>query len=66
MVDEASHVPYYTILTKGAAPNIAEIHGRMPVILPQDAIAKWLSSAGSYPELISFANLDIRASSAEQ
>ena len=66
MVDEASHVPYYTILTKDAAPHIAQIHGRMPVILPQDAIAKWLSPVGSYPELISFANSDIRASLAEQ
>ena len=66
MIDEASHIPYYTILTKDAAPHIAQIHGRMPVILPQDAIAKWLSPVGSYPELISFANSDIRASSAEQ
>lgn len=66
MVDEASRVPYYTILTKDAAPHIAEIHGRMPVILPQDAIADWLSLTSSYPELISFANSDIRASLAEQ
>ena len=32
----------FTILTRGAAPDIAFIHPRMPVILPRDALADWI------------------------
>ena len=32
----------FTILTRGAAPDIAFIHPRMPVILPRDALAGWI------------------------
>ena len=32
----------FTILTRGAAPDIAFIHPRMPVILPREALADWI------------------------
>ena len=32
----------FTILPRGAAPDIAFIHPRMPVILPRDALADWI------------------------
>ena len=32
----------FTILTRDAAPDIAFIHPRMPVILPRDAMADWI------------------------
>ena len=32
----------FTILTRDAAPDIAFIHPRMPVILPRDALADWI------------------------
>ena len=36
-------VPAFTILTRGAAPGIAFIHPRMPVLLSADATADWLN-----------------------
>ena len=32
----------FTILTRDAAPDIAFIHPRMPVILPREALADWI------------------------
>ena len=32
----------FTILTRDAAPDIAFIHPRMPVILPRDTLADWI------------------------
>lgn len=37
------HIESFTIVTTDASPEIAEIHHRMPVILPEDAYAGWLS-----------------------
>ena len=38
-----------TIITQDAAPNIAEIHHRMPVILPLDQLKSWMGcEAGDY------------------
>lgn len=41
----------YTILTTAAAPNIRDIHHRMPVILPQAARAAWLDPSTPDSEL---------------
>jgi putative SOS response-associated peptidase YedK len=32
----------YTIVTQPAAPHIASIHDRMPLILPRDLYDEWL------------------------
>ena len=37
-------IPTYTIITKPSQNNIAEIHGRMPVVLPLDSIDEWLKN----------------------
>ena len=42
--------PVFTVLTREAAPEIAFIHPRMPVILPYAAREDWLS--GAHPEEI--------------
>lgn len=39
---EAAH-PVFTILTRDAAPGVAEFHNRMPVILPPEQVALWLN-----------------------
>ena len=36
-------LPVFVILTREAAPAIAEIHDRMPVILPEDVQRDWVS-----------------------
>ena len=33
----------YTVLTRDAAPHLAHLHPRMPVILPADSLTAWLS-----------------------
>ena len=35
--------PVFTVLTRNAAENIAFIHERMPVILPNEVTADWLN-----------------------
>ena len=35
--------PVFTVLTRNAAENIAFIHERMPVILPNEATEDWLN-----------------------
>ena len=37
-------MPSYTVITKEAQKNIATIHNRMPVILPQDHLDNWLKT----------------------
>lgn len=36
-------IPVFSVLTKDPAENIAFIHNRMPVILPQTVMADWLN-----------------------
>ena len=59
MVEEGTHIPYYTILTRDAAPELAEIHGRMPVILPKNAAMQWLLPDTSYSSLLPLAIVSI-------
>jgi putative SOS response-associated peptidase YedK len=40
-------LPSYTIITKEAQKDIATIHNRMPVILPQEHLDKWLKTEDS-------------------
>ena len=41
--DESTQIPSFVILTRDAAPGIAFIHDRMPVILTKDTHEDWLS-----------------------
>jgi putative SOS response-associated peptidase YedK len=41
--EKDSKLPLFVILTRDAAPGIAYIHSRMPVILPKAAREAWLS-----------------------
>lgn len=45
----------FAVLTRGAAPDIAFIHPRMPVILPRDALAAWIDPRRDGRELIGWA-----------
>jgi putative SOS response-associated peptidase YedK len=47
-----SPLPLFVILTRPAAPGIAFIHDRMPVIVPEHAREKWLSSPVAARELL--------------
>ncbi len=65
MFDEQAKNSYYTILTRDATPRIALIHGRMPVILPQKMIAKWLSPFCDYSDILEQAIANIEVMQAE-
>ena len=41
--EKDSSVPVFVIMTRPAAPGIAFIHDRMPVIVPASARAMWLA-----------------------
>lgn len=47
-----SPAPLFVILTRPAAPGIAFIHDRMPVIVPEDIREKWLMYGMRTPELL--------------
>ncbi len=40
-------IPSYTIITKEAQKDLATIHNRMPVILPQEHLDEWLKTENS-------------------
>lgn len=41
--EKAERLPVFVILTREAGPDIADIHDRMPVILPEEAQEAWLA-----------------------
>ena len=49
----------YTVLTRDAAPHLAPLHPRMPVILPADALPQWLSPACDPMTILLNARTDI-------
>ena len=48
-------IPAFTILTRDAAPCIAFIHPRMPVLLPADAAPDWLNPGYNAEEVVAAA-----------
>jgi putative SOS response-associated peptidase YedK len=49
-------VPSYTVITKEAQKDIASIHNRMPIILPQSHLDEWLKTESfSTAEALDFA-----------
>ncbi len=57
--DEDRKTPSFVILTRSAAPEIAFIHDRMPVILPPDDCDEWLSPSADIPALLARARDDV-------
>ncbi|MDL2218097.1 SOS response-associated peptidase [Christensenellaceae bacterium OttesenSCG-928-M15] len=57
-VEQNSEVPVFTILTRDAAPQLMQIHHRMPVIIPKSSANAWLTEGsaamGKAVENISF------------
>ena len=61
--EKAVDLPVFVILTRAAAPSVAGIHDRMPVILPQEVQSLWLHSDDAH-NLLNMAVQDIRATPA--
>lgn len=57
-------LPVFVILTREASPAIAEIHDRMPVILPEEIQREWLSS-GDAGAIMEMATGDVQYQNAE-
>ena len=43
--------PYFTVLTRAPGPELEKIHDRMPLILPQDTVDKWIHPGTSADEV---------------
>ena len=56
---EPGAVPRFTILTRKAADGISFIHDRMPVIVPKEKEADWLSQQMTLDELLDDAETDM-------
>lgn len=48
--------PVFSILTRAAIPEIQHIHERMPVIIPREFCAEWLSPTADVTNLLSAAD----------
>ena len=57
--------PVFVILTREPTPELARIHDRMPVILPEDKIDGWIDPASDPTDCISFAISDMYAEISE-
>jgi len=53
------HVPVFTILTREPSEEIRFIHDRMPVILPREAVEKWIKPDSKANEIIKEAMTDM-------
>lgn len=58
-------VPEFVILTREAAEDLRRIHDRMPVILPESAISRWLDPAAKPEEMLCLALTELRVERAE-
>ena len=61
---EPGALPRFTILTRKAADGISFIHDRMPVIVPKEKEADWLSQQLTLDELLEGAETDMEFSEA--
>ncbi|MBQ9299465.1 MAG: SOS response-associated peptidase family protein [Clostridia bacterium] len=57
--EEGSKLPVLSILTREAAPGIAFIHSRMPVILPEGLRDAWLAGEGDPDALLKQCETDM-------
>lgn len=47
---ETPHQPNFALFTRAAPPGLAQIHNRMPVILPAEQADGWLTGAAEIDE----------------
>jgi putative SOS response-associated peptidase YedK len=59
--EKDSKLPLFVILTRDAAPGIAYIHSRMPVILPGEAREAWLSDTADIKGILNDAMCELAA-----
>ena len=60
------HFPHFVVLTQNAAEDIAFIHDRMPLMLPEEAVDDWINPRNSNPsKLLPLALTDMHFEIAE-
>lgn len=64
-MEEGEKLPTFAILTRDAAPSIAFIHHRMPVLLSKEDQQKWLDPNANVTELLSQSPLPLRFDAAK-
>ena len=52
LYNEFAGEPRYVILTTAANESIADVHNRMPVVLPRARIAEWIGGLGAALEIL--------------
>ena len=48
-------LPVYVILTREPGQEVSAIHDRMPLILPEDLVSRWIRPDENPDELLEFA-----------
>lgn len=59
------YYPVFTVLTKAPTEQLARIHDRMPVILPEDAIHDWIRPDANPDEIVKASLTDMVMEKAE-
>ena len=54
----------FTVLTREPSEELKNIHDRMPVVMPEDAIADWINPEKNAEELIPLALSEMMAEKA--
>lgn len=58
-------LPVFTVLTREPSTELAAIHDRMPLMLPESAVDEWISPEGKPEELVRLALCDIELEKAD-
>jgi len=51
-MERGANLPRFTIITRDAAGHIADIHDRMPVIIPRELVDTWLTDGTKIAEVL--------------
>lgn len=60
-VDKQPQAARFVILTRDATPELARVHGRMPVIIAEDDAGKWLDLERPYVSALALATTGVTA-----
>ena len=57
-------IPVFVVLTRSPSPSVAQIHDRMPLLLPKQAIGDWIDPAVRPEDLLPYALCEMSAEKA--
>lgn len=63
--EQELYYPVFTVLTREPTKELAKIHNRMPVILPESAVHEWICPDGNPENIVKTALTDVKMETAK-